>query len=299
MNAPATLRCQGRSFTSAELALVIELVSSCRGLSRRELASTVCELLDWRRANGAEKLEQARALLEALAAGGHIELPALRPGRPRGARTAVPQTPEAEPAAPLRARLRELAPLALRLVRTGAERAQWRELIERYHYLGHAVPFGAHLRYLIEAGQPAPTLLGCLQLSSPAWKMAARDRWIGWSEAARAANLQRIVCNSRFLLLPWVEIPNLASSVLALLARRLADDWQRAYATRPVLLETLVDAERFTGTCYRAANWIPLGTTAGRGRFDRHHQRHGCEPKHLFVYPLVAHARAILRGERP
>ena len=111
--------------------------------------------------------------------------------------------------------MRDLAPLSLRPVRTAAERARWRELIERYHYLGHAVPFGAHLRYLIEVARPAPTTVGCLQLSSPAWKMAARDRWIGWSEAARAAHLQRIVSNSRFLILPWVEVRNLASSVLA------------------------------------------------------------------------------------
>jgi len=297
--APAALRCHGRTFEVGELALVRDLVTSGRGLSRRALARTVCERLDWRRANGTAKLEQARALLEALEARGHLELPALRPGRPRGARTKVPHTPDAEPAAPITARLRDLAPLSLRLVRTNAERARWRELIARYHYLGHAVPFGAHLRYLIEVAQPAPSVVGCLQLSSPAWKMAARERWIGWSEPMRAANLQRIVSNSRFLIVPWVEVRNLASSVLARLARRLADDWQHAYATRPVLLETLVDAQRFTGTCYRAANWIPLGTTAGRGRFDRHHRRHGREPKHLFVYPLVRHARAVLRGEHP
>lgn len=298
MSAPAPFTFAGRTFEPTELTLVTELVSSCAGLSRRELANTVCELLQWQRANGAAKLEQARQLLDALEAGGHIRLPALRPGRPRGARTRVPYGARGEPGASLTGTVRDLAPVSLRLVSTAPERAQWRELIERYHYRGHQVPFGAHLRYLVEVARPRPTVVGCLQLSSPAWKMAARERWIGWSDTRRAAHLQRIVSNSRFLLLPWVEVRNLASTVLALLARDFPAHWQRAYAVRPVLLETLVDTSRLRGTCYRAANWLALGTTSGRGRADRHHRRHGHAPKALFVYPLVPHAREALRGER-
>ena len=140
-------------------------------------------------------------------------------------------------------------------------------------------------------------MVGCIQLSSPAWRMAARDRWIGWDDAARTRQLQRIVNNSRFLLFPFVQITNLASHVLSLLSRCVVRDWQASYRIRPVLLETLVDTQRFTGGCYRAANWIELGQTSGRGRQDRGHERHGSAPKTLFVYPLHRHAVACLKNE--
>ena len=130
------------------------------------------------------------------------------------------------------------------------------------------------------------------------WRMAARERWVGWSEAQRRAQLQRVVNNSRFLIVPWVEVRNLASHVLARLARELPQAWERAYGARPVLLETLVDGQRFAGTCYRAAGWLELGNTSGRGRDDRHHRRHASAPKTLFVHPLRPDAREILRGER-
>jgi hypothetical protein len=182
----------------------------------------------------------------------------------------------------------------LRLLTDRSERLLWRELVGRYHYLGHKVPFGAHLRYLIEVSRPTPRTVGCLQVSSPAWKMAPRDRWIGWNDEVRQLNLQRIVNNSRFLLLPWVEVRNLASSVLALLARQVPDEWEKAYAVRPLLLETLVDERRFSGTCYRAANWVRLGVTQGRGRMDRENKRHGESPKIIYVYPLQRQARQLL-----
>jgi hypothetical protein len=129
--------------------------------------------------------------------------------------------------------------------------------------------------------------------------MAPRDRWIGWSDEVRQRNLQRVVNNSRFLLLPWIEVRNLASSVLALLARQLPDEWETAYALRPVLLETLVDERRFTGTCYRAANWIRLGVTQGRGRMDRQKKRQGESPKIIYVYPLQRRARQQLAQTLP
>jgi hypothetical protein len=127
--------------------------------------------------------------------------------------------------------------------------------------------------------------------------MAAREHWIGWSEPTRRHNLQQVVCNSRFLILPWVRIPNLASSALALAARRLPDDWRASYRIRPVLLETLGDPAHFAGTCYRAANWIEVGRTTGRGRQDRDHRRHDVSPKTIFLFPLTAHARSSLCTE--
>lgn len=288
---------KGRTFSAEDLALIRQLVAQSRGLSRQELANTVCELLDWRRPNGGLKTWECKELLGELEARGQLQLPALRVTRPRGSRTSVERTGRGERGAALVGTVRDVAPVGLRLVSSPEERALWRELIARYHYLGHRVAFGAHLRYLIEVAHPAGTVVGCVQLSSPAWKMAPRDRWIGWSEAVRAAQLQRVVNNSRFLLLPWVEVRNLASHVLGLVAREAPAHWQRAYAVEPVLLETLVDTERFAGTCYRAANWRALGRTQGRGRQDRHHRRHGHACKQVFVHPLRPDAREVLRGE--
>ena len=156
------------------------------------------------------------------------------------------------------------------------------------------MPFGAQLRYLAFVSQPTPAVVAALQVSSPAWRLATRDRWIGWDEPTRLRHLQRVVNNSRFLVLPWVRVNNLASRLLALLAKRLAADWHARFAIEPLLIETLVDRRRFAGTCYRAANWIELGDTSGRGRMDRAHARHGQAPKRVLVYPLVADAQRRL-----
>lgn len=287
---------KARALAGEELGLIKDVVESCSGLSRQELANTVCELLDWRRPNGGLKTWECKDLLVELQDAGLLQLPPLRGGRPRGSRTKVVRTGRGEPQEPLAGTVRDAAPLSLRQVADAPARQLWRELVERYHYLGHRVPFGAHLRYLVEAARPQPQVVGCLQLSSPAWRMAARDRWIGWSDEVRAQRLQRVVNNSRFLVLPWVKVNNLASAVLALMARQLPSEWQRAYGVRPLLIETLVDPDRFEGTCYRAANWIELGTTSGRGRDDRKHARRGHSPKRLFVYPLARNARQRLRG---
>jgi hypothetical protein len=292
-----SIQFKDRGFTDQELRLIREVVSSCSGLSRLELANTICELLNWRRPNGGLKTWECRDLLGALETAGQLRLPALRTGRPRGARTSVPRTLEGERQATLRGTLADVGPILLELVVAQEQRRLWRELVGRYHYLGHAVPFGAHLRYLVEVSRPTRTVVGCVQLSSPAWRMAVRDRWIGWSDEERRRNLQRVVNNSRFLRLPWVEVRYLASSVLSLVARRLPSDWEAAYGVRPLLLETLVESKRHTGACYRAANWIELGTTRGRGRMDRERKREGASPKTVLVYPLVREARKRLRGD--
>lgn len=286
----------GRRFRPSELSLIEEVVESCGGLSRLELARTVCELLRWRRPNGALKARECRELLERLDSGGHLELPAKRPGKPIGTRTRIPHTERGEPAEPLQAELAEIQPVVLGAVATVEQRLLFRELVGRHHYLGHAVPFGAHLRYLVYASTP-PRVVGCVQFSSPAWRMAARDGWIGWDDATRKRNLQRVVSNSRFLILPWVRVRNLASSVLSLAARQLPSDWHSRYAVDPLLLETLVDHSRYRGTCYRAANWIELGVTAGRGRMDREHRRHGACSKTVLVLPLVKDARRLLQRD--
>ena len=289
---------KGREFSNADLELIREVVSTCGGLSRQELASTACELLRWRRPGGGLKVIECKELLGRLETDGLLELPALARTKPRGTSTHVPRTARGEYAESLVGTVRDFAPLVLRRVTEQDDRLLWRELVGRYHYLGHKVPFGAHLRYLIEVSRPVRRVVGCLQVSSPAWKMAARDRWIGWSDEARKRNLQRVVNNSRFLLLPWVNVRNLASSALAMMARQMPDEWEAAYKTRPVLLETLVDERRFAGTCYLAANWTRIGVTTGRGRMDRYSQLKGAHPKVILVYPLHRRARQLLSGER-
>jgi hypothetical protein len=180
----------------------------------------------------------------------------------------------------------------LKQVEGEKERVFWRQLLGHYHYLGYKTPFGANLRYLVYA--KGDLVVGCLQFSSAAWRIGCRDGWIGWDDRQRCRNLQKIISNSRFLLLPWVKIRNLASTVLSLAARQIARHWQRLYGMQPVLMETLVDVASYSGTCYRASNWRYLGMTSGRGRMDREGKRYGAEPKAVFVYPLTANFRRHL-----
>ncbi|MCY4121415.1 MAG: DUF4338 domain-containing protein [Acidobacteria bacterium] len=285
----------GRAFSAREVTLIGEVVQDCSGLSRMELARTVCELLRWRRPNGGLKARECREFLERLDAEGALVLPDKRRGRVPGSVTRVPRTASGEPGVALVGSVRDIEPLVVELVREPAERLLFRELVGRYHYLGHRVPFGAQLRYLVFASRPQRAVVGCLQFSSPAWRMAARDRWVGWDDATRVRNLQRVVNNSRFLLLPWVGVRNLASAVLARGLGQMAADWPRRYRIEPWLVETLVDRRRHHGGCYRAANWVALGATAGRGRMDRYGRRAGEAPKTVLVYPLVRDAQRRLR----
>jgi hypothetical protein len=277
----------GRTFSAQQLRLVRQLLVNHPHLSRHELAATVCELLDWRRANGRLKTREGRDLLQQLAEREALQLPEKRAGRPTGPTRRLPRG-DAPVYPPLTLPLSTLQPIQLVLVDNPQRRQQACSLLEQYHYLGGPTPFGAHLRYLIQTGgEPTPEILGVLQYASPAWRMQARDRWIGWDDPTRRARLQHLVSQSRFLLLPWVQVKHLASHVLALSARQLAIDWPRHYHVRPLLLETLVDEQYYRGTCYRAANWIDVGQTTGRGRMDRAHQRHGTAPKRVYLFPLV------------
>lgn len=283
----------GRPLLAEELTLIQGVVKEFSALGRTEIANTVCELLQWVRPTGRLKTVECRAFLESLEEAGLLRLPLRRPQQ-RPQHKPPPSTAAGEYGAPLTGNLKEFAPLRLELVNSAADQALWREWMARYHYLGYRIPFGAHLRYFVQVMTSHPVRVGALQFSSPAWRMAAREQWIGWSDAARRNNLQMVVSNSRFLILPWVRIRNLASSALALAARQLPDHWLTTYGIRPVLLETLVDPARFAGTCYRAANWIEAGTTTGRGRQDREHRRHNASPKTIFLLPLADNARLSL-----
>jgi uncharacterized protein DUF4338 len=281
----------GRAFSTEELALICSVTQDFSTLAVTELAQTICELLDWRRPTGSLKNHECRQLLEQLAAEGLLRLPALRKTGGRGARQPALRTDSYRELSPVECTARECEPLELALVEGKQESRQWREYVERHHYLGCRVPFGANLRYW---ARNRDRELACLLWTSPAWKMRARDEWIGWTDQQRRSNLQLVVNNSRFLILPWVLVKGLASKILAHNARQLPGDWQARYGNRPLLLETLVDAARFRGVCYRAANWIPVGKTAGRGRMDREHQKHDQSVKDLYLYPLRHDARQQL-----
>ena len=260
------------------------------GLGVTEIARTVCELLEWKRPTGRLKNLECRQLLERLQSEGVVTLPALRKTKTRGPQRVDVSQMSSQPD-PVECAARECEPLELAVVQGTAESRKWREYIERYHYLGCRVPFGANLRHWVRNRDRE---LAALLWTSPAWKMQPRDAWIGWSEEQRKRNLQCIVNNGRFLILPWVRVKGLASKILALSARQLPRDWEAQYGYRPLLMETLVDASRFRGTCYKAANWICLGQTSGRGRMDREHKLQGHCIKDIYVYPLVRHARERL-----
>jgi hypothetical protein len=286
----------GRTFSVEELGVIQTLTHDCAGLPRTELAYTLCELLEWRRPTGKLKNHEGRLFLEHLAAKGLVALPPVRVAvAHRGPREA-PRSAQGAPAPDLLGSVRELLPLVLEVVppgRHGLSRL-WRELIGRYHYLGDRVPVGATLRYVVRSARQPGAVLACLGWTSAAWRIAVRDRWIGWTDTQRRQALPYVVNNSRFLILPWVHVPGLASHVLARCAQHLPPAWEARYGVRPLLLETLVDPARFRGTCYRAANWLPLGETVGRGRMDRANRLTGHAPKLVYVYPLRRDVRRRL-----
>lgn len=285
----------GTPVRDEQWSVLSEIIASC-GLSRHELARTICEALGWLRPNGRLKARECYEYLELLEAQGQVNLPPRHVQRPRGP-TSIHHTDAGREQPRRVAELAEVAPVALGLVANAEERALWRELIDRYHFLGHKVAFGAHLRYLVWIGRPRREVAGCVQFSSAARWLQARDRFIGWDDATRQKNLPRVINNSRFLVLPWLVIKGLASHVLAQAARVVVDDWEEAYGVRPVLIETFVARERHEGTCYRAANWVEVGETAGRGRMDRRKRR--AEPvKRCLVYPLAQDFRRRLGVER-
>ncbi len=286
----------GRSFSPGEVGVVAQVVAEGEGLSRTRLMDQVCQRLDWRRPTGACKIRECRDLLERLQRDGVLQLPPKRAaGRPTGSRTRVPLSTAGEPGSPLVGTVGQFGRLTLEPVEGKADHRWFRELVGRYHYLGYRVPFGAHLRYLAFVSQPQRAVVAALQVSSPAWRLAVRDGWIGWDDATRARHLQCVVNHSRFVILPWVRVRNLASRLLSVLAGQLPGDWRARYGVTPLLLETMVDSSRFRGTCYRAANWLELGQTTGRGRMDRQHLRHGQAPKRVLVYPLAPNAARRLR----
>lgn len=292
MGTPREIKFCGTVLDTKSWELIQELVREFWGIPRTELAHTICELLDWKRPNGKLKTVECGLFLKDLESRGVITLPRKRSkGRTKGLKIA--RTEQGQEGEPIKGSPNTLGGIELELITTAEQMNTFKELVDRYHYLGYKQAFGAQLRYLVKC-KDKKRLLGCLQFSSPAWKVSARDEWIGWGRCEREARLQYVVQNSRFLILPWVQVKNLASHILGQVAKTLPDDWQKMYALRPYLLETFVES-RFTGTSYRAANWFELGKTRGRGRMDKDHKNDKAI-KSVWIFPLHRKARSVLCG---
>jgi hypothetical protein len=263
------LRHRGRTVTPADVGFIRELIAAHPAQSRRGLSQKLCEAWDWRQANGAPRDMVCRGLMLALCRAGHIELPALRrqPPNPFTARTR-PEPVEVDDT-PLRTSLRELGPLSFRQVRRTAEEAHFNSLIQAYHYLGYAQPVGEQLKFIVYAGARPVALFAW---SSAARHLGPRDRYLGWSPQARRQNIRWVAYNTRYLILPWVQVEHLASHLLGRMTRELPQAWSQVYDHPVYFAETFIDPTRYRGTCYRAANWLYLGQTQGRGKDDLTHR---------------------------
>jgi len=286
------LRYRGRAVTAADVRLIRELIATHPGESRRGLSQKLCAAWGWRQANGAPRDMVCRGLMLALWRAGHIELPAVRrrPPNPLSVR-ARPQPLHAD-CTPLQANLQQLPALTFRQVRRTPEEAYFNSLLQTYHYLGYRQPVGEHLKFMVYAGRRPVALFAW---SSAARHLGPRDRYLGWSKQARRQNIRWVAYNTRFLILPWVQVPHLASHLLARMTRMLPAEWQKVYEHPVYFAETFVDTERFRGTCYRAANWIFLGRTQGRGKDDRTHRRNR-SLKDVLGLPLIEDFRERLLG---
>ena len=289
------LRYRGREIGRGDVNSIQELIAENPEMSRRALSLALCEAWNWKQENGAPRDAVCRGLLLALHRGGHITLP---PPRQRSScppfQRRTPPRVEISTEA-LEASLRELGPITIRQVRRSPEEALVNSLVEQHHYLRYRQPVGEHLKYLVTAqGRP----IGCFCWSSAPRHLAPRDQHIGWSPARRKANLRFVAYQTRFLILPWVRVPHLASHLLGRMSRQLSEDWERVYAHPIYFTETFVDPERNRGTCYRAANWTALGLTKGRGKDAPTHARNR-SLKLLFGYPLVRDFRERLCAGEP
>lgn len=280
----------GNPFSQSDLGKVKRIIKENPLAHRLKLSQIICKEFGWVSANGRLKEMSCRAALLKLYRKGLIELPS--PQRKNGNKSRIKITNISDPEFPIEKNLTELTDIKLNIVETKYETRLWNEFIERYHYLGHTSLAGAKIKYLIYCSDG---LLGAISFSASAWKIAPRDKWIGWDHKTREKNLHLIVNNSRYLILPWVKVKHLASKVLSICAKRIRTDWQERYAYEPVLLETFVEKDRFKGTCYKAANWIYVGETQGRGKKDIRNE-YALPIKDIWMYPLTKDFREILQG---
>ena len=284
------LRYRGRPITAVDIQQIRELITAHPGASRRRLSQRLCEARGWRQANGTLRDMVARGLMLALHRAGHIELPAVRqqPRNPLIVR--VRPGPVEVDRTPLSGSLRELGMLEFRQVRRTGEERLFNSLLEHHHYLGYTHPVGEGLKFMVYAGDRPVALFAW---SSAARHLGPRDRYLGWPLEVRRRNVRFLAYNTRYLILPWVAVPHLASHLLARMTRMLSAEWEKVYGHPVYFAETFVDTTRHRGTCYRAANWMMLGCTTGRGKDDLTH-RPNRTLKDVLGLPLVSDFRERL-----
>lgn len=280
---------RGKIISETDIGFIQDIIDGDPKMTRRKLSRRICEAWGWVQANGALRDMVCRGLLLTLDRGGWIRLP---PSCWAGARGLIRRVPEIVTIdeTPVTSTLQELGALEFRQVRRTAEEPLFNSLIAQHHYLGHTQPVGEHLKYMMWAGERP---VACVAWSSAVRHLGPRDRFIGWSAEARRRNIRFIAYQSRYLILPWFRIPHLASHILGRMARTISGDWERIYGHGIYYLETFTDPERFRGTCYRAANWIPLGLTTGRGKASNS-RRPNRPLKQVWGYPLEKQFRHLL-----
>ena len=288
----ADLRYRGREIGEEDILSIRALIERYPGESRRKLSTRICEAWQWRQSNGALRDMVCRGMLLMLERAGQITLPPVSYVR----RNPLAQRPRPEPVlidkTSIEDPLRTLQPLEFEQVRRSAQEPLFNSLMEEHHYLGYEQPVGEHLKYLVwSQGRP----IACLAWSSAPRHLGSRDRYIGWDAEARRGRIRFIAYNTRFLILPWVRVEHLASHILGRMAARISDDWQQMYGHPIYFLETFIDPERFRGTCYKAANWVLMGRTTGRGK-----QSNSYVPnrsiKEVLGLPLTKRFRELLEG---
>ena len=284
---------RGRGVGVEELDFIKKLIADNPDASRRALSVKLCEAWNWTQPNGALRDMVCRGFMLELHRAGHIRLPAKKcaPNNPfvnrrKPAEVKIDRSP-------VSTCLKSLPPLRFKQVRRDESEALFNGLMAQYHYLGYSQPVGEHLKYIVFSGERP---VACFAWSSAPRHIGCRDRFIGWPKPVREKNLRLIAYNSRFLILPWVKVGNLASRLLGRMVKVVARDWRRLYRHDLFYLETFVDTERFTGACYRAANWIYLGKTTGRGKNDQTHKVNR-SIKAVWGYPLTKNFRLELMRE--
>jgi hypothetical protein len=285
-------RYRGRTVTAEDIEFIRKLVAEHPAASRRALSAKLCEAWQWKQANGALRDMVCRGLLLMLHRAGQIELPPVRYTPPNPlVRRERPQTMLID-RTPLTGALSDIRPISMQQVRKMADEPLFNSLMEQHHYLGYEQPVGEHLKYLVWAhGRP----IACMAWSSAPRHLGSRDRYIGWSADARRRNIRFIAYNTRFLILPWVRVPHLASHILGRVAGALPGDWERMYSHSVYFAETFIDPGRFRGTCYRAANWVLMGRTTGRGKASNSY-RPNRSIKEVLGLALTPRFRELLSG---
>jgi len=285
---------RGSYFAAQELREIQETACMFPKLSRLELAKMSCENINWVTPAGEYKLASCKKLLKKLESQGIVTLPAKQEDKIHDNRDKISFSSFTDAGLPVEGGMSDFGPIILEPVLDRVGIRLWNEYVHRYHLLGYKRPFGAHQRYFIVSGSGQK--LGCFLFAASTCAVQAGDQWIGWTETDRSLRLNLILNNTWFPLFPWVRVKNMASKALSLAARRIRSDWQARYGYSPVLLETFVDLSNYRGTCYKAANWLFLGRTKGRGRTERHNKRPFSQ-KDIYIYPLVADFRSFLKGK--